>query len=94
MHEDLPDIDLLPPTAGWKSFAAGSYPDHPAEEDETAEDEDDSDNEHHVWKADMMPEEREARRRWISSGRGKKGLRIVIVTGESDSLSGEADPLS
>lgn len=40
------------------------------------------DDDEHVWRAGMLPAERDAREAWISGGRGRKGLRIVIVTGE------------
>jgi hypothetical protein len=33
------------------------------------------------WRPDMSPDERDAREAWISGGRGRSGLRIVIVTG-------------
>jgi hypothetical protein len=37
----------------------------------------------YAWKEVMSREEKEARTRWLACGRGRKGLRIVIVTGES-----------
>ena len=36
----------------------------------------------YAWRKDLTPEEKVARSRWLSGGRGRKGLRIVIVTGE------------
>lgn len=33
-----------------------------------------------TWKPNMTLEERRQRRRWLSKGRGRKGLRIMIVT--------------
>lgn len=33
-----------------------------------------------IWKANMSLEEKRARRQWLSGGRGRKGLRIMIVT--------------
>lgn len=38
--------------------------------------------EQHVWSPELSPERKEARSEWLSKGRGRKGLRIVIVTGE------------
>jgi hypothetical protein len=38
-------------------------------------------NESFAWRRDMTEEERDAREAWISEGRGRTGLRIVIVTG-------------
>ena len=34
------------------------------------------------WSADMTLEERDHREAWLAGGRGRRGLRIVIVTGE------------
>ena len=39
-----------------------------------------------AWKADLTPEEKKERLSWLSQGRGRKGLRIVIVTGKSTFL--------
>jgi hypothetical protein len=39
--------------------------------------------EKHVWTPDLSVEEKEARSEWLSQGRGRTGLRIVIVTGGS-----------
>ncbi|KAJ9101246.1 hypothetical protein QFC21_003465 [Naganishia friedmannii] len=33
-----------------------------------------------IWKSDMSLDERRARRQWLSGGRGRKGLRVMIVT--------------
>lgn len=33
-----------------------------------------------TWKPEMTMDERRERRRWLSEGRGRKGLRIMIVT--------------
>ncbi|WVQ76957.1 hypothetical protein IAR50_006636 [Cryptococcus sp. DSM 104548] len=41
---------------------------------------DDGMEEKHRWRKDMTKEEGDAREAWLASGRGKKGLRIVIVT--------------
>jgi hypothetical protein len=35
---------------------------------------------------DMTPQERDKREEWLAGGRGRRGLRIVIVTGTSTSL--------
>ena len=43
--------------------------------------------EKHVWTAESSAKEKEARSEWLSQGRGRKGLRIVIVTGELTSSS-------
>jgi hypothetical protein len=40
-----------------------------------------ADAESFAWRRDMTEEERDAREAWISEGRGRTGLRIVIVTG-------------
>lgn len=37
----------------------------------------------YAWRDDMSPREKQERTEWLASGRGRKGLRIVIVTGES-----------
>ncbi|ORY20791.1 hypothetical protein BCR39DRAFT_554814 [Naematelia encephala] len=37
-------------------------------------------SERYYWKAGMSPEEKDVREEWISSSRGRRGLRIVIVT--------------
>lgn len=37
----------------------------------------------HAWKSDMTPQDKGQRVEWLSKGRGRRGLRIVIVTGES-----------
>ena len=34
-----------------------------------------------AWRGDLTLEEKLQRRRWLSGGRGRSGLRIVIVTG-------------
>lgn len=34
------------------------------------------------WTADMSVEERDQREKWLAGGRGRRGVRIVIVTGE------------
>lgn len=34
-----------------------------------------------TWRPGMTRDEKLERRKWLSEGRGKKGLRIVIVTG-------------
>lgn len=34
-----------------------------------------------VWRPDMSPDEQVARMRWLADGKGRKGLRILIVTG-------------
>jgi hypothetical protein len=36
-----------------------------------------------TYSRDMTPEERDKREEWLSEGRGRRGLRIVIVTGTS-----------
>lgn len=46
--------------------------------------------ERHVWKPELTVEERTERSEWLSQGRGRKGLRIVIVTGGSARLSPKA----
>lgn len=42
-----------------------------------------ADAERFAWRREMTEEERDAREAWISEGRGRTGLRIVIVTGTS-----------
>lgn len=37
----------------------------------------------YLWRGDMTDEERDRREEWLASSRGRKGLRIVIVTGTS-----------
>lgn len=37
----------------------------------------------YLWREDMTDEERDRREEWLASSRGRKGLRIVIVTGTS-----------
>lgn len=37
----------------------------------------------YLWGEDMTDEERDRREEWLASSRGRKGLRIVIVTGTS-----------
>lgn len=37
----------------------------------------------YLWQGDMTDEERDRREEWLASSRGRKGLRIVIVTGTS-----------
>jgi hypothetical protein len=39
--------------------------------------------EKHAWREGMEENERRERTRWLAQGRGRKGLRIVIVTGKS-----------
>ena len=41
------------------------------------------DDERYTWRRDMSETERDEREAWISEGRGRSGLRIVIVTGQS-----------
>lgn len=36
----------------------------------------------HPWECDMTEEKKLARTQWLAGGRGRKGLRIVIVTGK------------
>jgi hypothetical protein len=35
-----------------------------------------------IWRPGMTPEEKVVRREWLAQDRGRRGLRIVIVTGE------------
>lgn len=42
-----------------------------------------------AWRQDLGADERAARRTWLKEGRGRKGLRIVIVTGERGSAKSE-----
>lgn len=37
----------------------------------------------YLWREDMTDEERDRREEWLASSRGRKGLRIVVVTGTS-----------
>lgn len=35
----------------------------------------------YLWREDMTDEERDRREEWLANSRGRKGLRIIIVTG-------------
>lgn len=42
-----------------------------------------------TWSADMSVEEKDQREGWLAGGRGRRGLRIVIVTGKHGDTSSE-----
>ena len=58
---------------------------------ELFEDNDKAESEGLHWRPDMTSEEKAGRRRWLSVGRGRSGLRIVIVTGESPHSTSHTD---
>jgi hypothetical protein len=43
----------------------------------------DQDEERYTWRPHMTLQERDQREAWLAESRGRKGLRIVIVTGEA-----------
>ncbi|ODN78047.1 hypothetical protein L202_05129 [Cryptococcus amylolentus CBS 6039] len=67
----VPELDLDDVGGGRAGVAHGEKGDGRWEDDG---------EEKYRWREDMTGEEREAREAWLASGRGKKGLRIVIVT--------------
>ena len=69
--EDIPESLALPPPVSSPLISEeGSHLDDAKEESVKWE-----------WRPDMTEEERLERREWLSKGRGRSGLRIVIVTG-------------
>jgi hypothetical protein len=66
---NMPDLDLPDPSLPYDIFANGKR-DGPVK------------SEKHVWTAGMSSEKRDGRERWLAGGRGRMGLRIVIVTGQ------------
>lgn len=71
------DLELPPPleTVPELEMPEATLQSEPAADEEELE--------KYKWRPDMSQEERDARDVWIAGARGRKGLRIVIVTGES-----------
>lgn len=73
--DTIPDIEI--PEASLPPTVCASDDDDDADEADQAL----LEPKHIPWRPNMSPEERDARELWISGARGRKGLRIVIVTG-------------
>lgn len=63
-------LDAVPELDLPESSLADDQPAPPEEQDK------------YRWRPGMSREEKDARESWIAGGRGRSGLRIVIVTGE------------
>lgn len=57
-----------------------------AKERAAAQAQEEQEQEKYQWRPGMSREEKDTRESWIAGARGRKGLRIVIVTGELDVL--------